>query len=383
MEFVHAFNIPVPEWFKGGFGQFFYSRPPVPGSGVYLKQPGRAFLGHRYSRTVPIGVCPDWHPRPSRKGVLRQPVELATRLRDTIRGTCSSSQKEVVFGSQSGRTFASILCTPRHSVLLASAVMKRLFATINTMEPSNFYTGIVAELYEPLKSTNQAWKPYAEFIAQSGEPALELGCGDGEPILDLRRKGFDVDGIDSSEDMLARCAQKASQAAIEVALFPQRMEELDLPRRYRSIFLAGPTFTLLLDDETALRALKRIRRHLADGGSALVPLFIPAPIDPHQIGRVSEVVAEDGAILRCSVVSADRDEDARIQSSVLRYEKHANGASVVEDRTWLLHWYTQSGFRQLAEAAGLIVAAVQDKEGQTISPDADATEFKFILQPAL
>jgi len=140
---------------------------------------------------------------------------------------------------------------------------------------------------------------------------------------------------------------------------------------------------LLPDDETALRALKRIRRHLTDDGSALVPLFIPAPTDPHQLGRVSEVVPEDGAILRCSVVSAERDEDARIQHSVLRYEKHADGASVVEDRTWLLHWYTQSGFRKLAEAAGLKVATMQDKHGRETSPDEDATEFKFILQPAL
>jgi len=108
------------------------------------------------------------------------------------------------------------------------------------MDASNFYTGIVAELYEPLKSTSQAWEPYAEFIARSGEPALELGCGDGEPILDLRRNGFDVDGIDSSADMLTRCSQKAVQADIQVALFPQRMEELDLPGRYRSIFLRAP-----------------------------------------------------------------------------------------------------------------------------------------------
>ncbi|UYQ78372.1 class I SAM-dependent methyltransferase [Glutamicibacter sp. JL.03c] len=250
------------------------------------------------------------------------------------------------------------------------------------MEASNFYTGIFAELYAPLKSTSQAWEPYAEFISQEGEPALELGCGDGERILDLRRNGFDVDGIDSSTDMLARCAQQAAQADIEVALFPQRMEELELPRRYRSIFLAGPTFTLLPDDVTALRALKRIRGHLADGDTALVPLFIPAPTDPRQLGMVSEVVTKGGEVLPCSIVSADRDEDARVQRNLLRYEKHANGTSVVEDRTWLLHWYTQSGFRQLAEAAGLVVVALQDKEGRTISTDANATEFRVVLQSA-
>lgn len=250
------------------------------------------------------------------------------------------------------------------------------------MDASSFYTGIVAELYESLKSTNQGWEPYAEFITQSGEPALELGCGDGEPILKLRRNGFDVDGIDSSPDMVERCSRKAAAAEIEVALFPQLMEELDLPRRYRSIFLAGPTFTLLPDDETALRVLKRVRHHLSDGGSALVPLFIPAPTEPHQIGKVNEVIAEDGAILRCSLVSAERDERNRIQRSILRYEKHSNGASVVEERAWVLHWYTQSGFRNLAEAAGLFVAAVQDKNGRAMSPDADATKFRFIVQPA-
>lgn len=248
------------------------------------------------------------------------------------------------------------------------------------MDPSNFYTGIVAELYEPLKSTNQKWEPCAQFIARSGQPALELGCGDWEPIVDLRRNGFDVDGIDSSADMLDRCAEKAAQMGLKVSLFQQRMEELDLPRKCRSIYLAGPTFTLLPNDETALRALQRIRHHLADDGSALVPLFIPSPAPQSQIGKIHEVLAEDGAVLRFSMLSEERDDAPRVQRRSLRYEKHFNGASVVEDRTWVLHWHTQSGFRELAEAAGLVVTAVTDGEGRT--PAIDAEDFKFILQSA-
>lgn len=179
----------------------------------------------------------------------------------------------------------------------------RLLILNASQDPWNFYTGIVAELYEPLKSTNQAWEPYAQFIAQSGEPALGLGSGDGEPILDLRRNGFDVDGVDSSPDMLARCADKAKQEGIDVTLFQQRMENLDLPRRYRSIFLAGPTFTLLPNDETALRALKSIGHHLTEDGSAMVPLFIPSPTPEQQIGTVQEAIVEDGAVLRFSMIS--------------------------------------------------------------------------------
>lgn len=81
------------------------------------------------------------------------------------------------------------------------------------MEPADFYTGIVADLYKPLKSTVRDAMPYIRLIEEYGEPALELGCGDGEPLLDLRRHGLDVEGVDSSADMLARCRRSAAAGA--------------------------------------------------------------------------------------------------------------------------------------------------------------------------
>ncbi|MEU8306257.1 class I SAM-dependent methyltransferase [Actinomadura sp. NPDC048955] len=72
------------------------------------------------------------------------------------------------------------------------------------MDAADFYTGIVAELYGPLKSFSQDPEPYAAFIEQSGTPALELGCGDGDPLHELRARGLEVEGVDSSADMLER-----------------------------------------------------------------------------------------------------------------------------------------------------------------------------------
>ena len=63
-----------------------------------------------------------------------------------------------------------------------------------------------------LKSTATEVEPYARFIAGFGEPALELGCGDGEPLLDLRAMGLDVEGLDSSADMLDRCRTAAASS---------------------------------------------------------------------------------------------------------------------------------------------------------------------------
>jgi hypothetical protein len=63
------------------------------------------------------------------------------------------------------------------------------------------------------------------------------------------------------------------------------METMQLPRMYRSIYLAGPTFNLLPDDNHARRALERAHSHLVAGGAFLVPLFIPAEMPDGGLGR--------------------------------------------------------------------------------------------------
>ncbi|MGW9207172.1 class I SAM-dependent methyltransferase [Embleya sp. NPDC055664] len=246
------------------------------------------------------------------------------------------------------------------------------------MDPADFYTGIVAELYGPLKSFSQDPEPYAAFIRQAGIPALELGCGDGDPLLELCRRGLDVDGVDSSADMLERLRRRADEQGIRATVFHQRMEALNLPRRYRAIFLAGPTFTLLPDDATALTALRGIRDHLTEGGTALVPLFTPAPTPAEQIGRVRTAAAPDGAELRVSVVSEERDETARTQTTLLRYERHHGSDSTIEDRPWIMHWYPRDRFETLAMTAGLTVIAVTDPDGEPALADStDLLHFRL------
>lgn len=242
-------------------------------------------------------------------------------------------------------------------------------------DPADFYTGLVADLYGPLKSSAQEAGPYAAFIRLRGEPALELGCGDGEPLLDLRAMGLDVEGLDSSMDMLDRCAHAAAARGLDVVLHHGSMAEVMLERRYRSIFIAGATFNLLPDDDVALAALVRIREHLADDGAALIPLFIPPPTPPEVLGRFRETEGPNGATLRFAPMGEERDEAARTQSTRLRYERVVGGETESLERPWLLHWHTQDGFRSLATEAGLTVESVVDFAGAPAEPDAQAFVF--------
>jgi SAM-dependent methyltransferase len=251
---------------------------------------------------------------------------------------------------------------------------------VDAIDPALFYTGIVAELYSPLRGSGRPDpEPYARFIAASGQPALELGCGDGEPLLDLRARGIDVEGLDSSPDMLERCRRAAAERGLTVTLHEMSMAAMELPRRYRSIFLAGPTFNLLVDDDTAWHALARIRAQLEPQGSALIPLFVPSPLPAAAIGVPRTHVADEGVTMRVTVVAAEHDDEARLQTTVLRYELESHGHLVSEERPWVLHWHTQEGFRQLVGDAGLLVADVVAADGGPVEPD--ATQFAFWLTP--
>ena len=247
------------------------------------------------------------------------------------------------------------------------------------MDPAGFYTGLVAELYAPLRSGTPDAQRYLAFIREHGEPALELGCGDGDPMLDLRAAGLDVDGVDSSADMLDRCALRAAERGLTVTTYCQRMEDLDLPRRYASMYIAGGTFTVLPDDEAGLAALRSISVHLLPGARVLVPLWVPPATPDDELGVARTAQQPDGSTISVAVVNESRDPVTRTREGLLRYERrHPDGTAEALERTWVIHWYTPSGFAALAAAAGLnVVSCTDDETGE--SADEDSSDFVVVL----
>lgn len=227
------------------------------------------------------------------------------------------------------------------------------------LDPAAFYTGIVVDAYAALKSSSFDAARYEAFVREHGEPALEIGCGDGHPLLELRAAGLDVAGLDSSADMLARCQESARRRGLTVDLFHQLMQDMSLDRRFASIYLAGPTLNLLPDDESGRRALRAIGDHLDDGGAALVPLWVPPPTAAEDLGRTRESVDEAGAVLRYTALSENYDEQARNRVTTVRYEREAAGAVEVAEREWLIHWWTPEAFADLCDQAGVRLRSLE------------------------
>lgn len=247
------------------------------------------------------------------------------------------------------------------------------------MEPADFYSGIVVDVYAKLKSSTFKAEPYLEFVRTYGEPALEIGCGDGEPLLDLCAAGLAVDGVDSSADMVRRCRANAVVRRVVTHVFHQRAEALDLDRRYSSIYFAGPTFNLLADDETALLALRAIGEHLSEGGRALIPLWVPDPTPVGELGITRATDDGQGIELRYTPLAETYDREGRTRATTSRYERVTAVGTEVADREWIIHWHTPQSFSDLCEDAGLRVVSIVDDDTDEAASDVSA-EFTATLQ---
>jgi len=241
------------------------------------------------------------------------------------------------------------------------------------MEPADFYTGIVVDAYARLKASSFDAGLYRDFVVTHGQPGLEIGCGDGQPLLDLCAEGLEVEGVDSSADMLERCRVNSLQRGTEVRLHHQRVEDLDLHRRYPSIYFAGPTFTLLPDDETARRVLLAIHQHLNDNGMALIPLWVPDPTPTEELGICRSHNDGLGVEVRYTPVSEKSDPVGRTRVTSSRYERLTPTGTEVAKREWIIHWQTPASFRRLCRETGLDVIDLVDDDTGTAATDSSTS----------
>lgn len=132
-----------------------------------------------------------------------------------------------------------------------------------------WHYGLMAERWAEFINEAREVPYFLGKIEQYGQPVLDLACGAGRVLLPLLEKGIDIDGCDISKDMLMFCRQKAKQAGFNPNLYQYSMHTLDLPRKYKLIYICG-SFGLSGSRENDLETLKRCHSHLEDGGALLV-----------------------------------------------------------------------------------------------------------------
>ena len=134
-------------------------------------------------------------------------------------------------------------------------------------QPQIWHYGLVARDWAEFATDGGPESSYFRGVIEAyGQPALDLGCGTGRLLLPLLQSGLDVDGCDYSQDMLDQCRARAEREGLAPQLYQQSTYELDLPRRYRTIFACG-VIGLGGDRRLTMQSMQRCYDHLRPGGA--------------------------------------------------------------------------------------------------------------------
>lgn len=198
---------------------------------------------------------------------------------------------------------------------------------------------------------------------------LDLGCGTGTLTEMLADAGFDMIGIDLSEEMLQIAMEKRETAGHSTMYFHQDMRALELYCTVGTVICMCDSINYILKDEEVIETFKRVNNYLFPKG-----LFI---FDFNTDYKYREVIGEATIAENreeCSFIWENYyDEESRINEYDLTFFVREEGEEDLFRRFQELHLqrgYTFEEMRSFIEKAGLsFVCAMDGDEMGEVRPD--------------
>jgi SAM-dependent methyltransferase len=220
------------------------------------------------------------------------------------------------------------------------AIGRRL--TVGSRVPpmtGTWHYGLIARWWAEVNRPEPAELDYLRAaIARFGQPALDLGCGTGRLLVQLlaAKASMSAAGSRAGQNMTDRLTRAA-------------FDELDQPRRYRTIFSIG-SFAIGGSAARDAEAVRRIRRHLEPGGAAILSYEVITEADhallsdPSRYPRPwpqegSRAALSDGDELELLTRAVGYDAATRTHELEIRARLRRGGEVIVEESGSLRNTY--------------------------------------------
>lgn len=127
----------------------------------------------------------------------------------------------------------------------------------------NYYGSLCTEMYEILhKEAPLEELDFYLSYATKEMSILEPLCGSGRFFVPFLEKGFDIKGVDNSQEMLAKLLEKAPNASV----VQSGIEEYQTSERFDYIFISSGSVSLFTDMQLCRNILYKIKTLLKKGG---------------------------------------------------------------------------------------------------------------------
>ena len=154
-----------------------------------------------------------------------------------------------------------------------------------------------AEVYDQLMD-NVNYESWADFYSQMlhlggverGGKVCECACGTGGLTLPLARRGYQMTGVDLSQEMLWIAAQKARKQGLGLPFVQQDMRKLHLHRQMDAVLATCDGVNYLLTDEDVRAFFQAAYGAMRPGGVLIYDISTPWKLENVQ---GSEMICED------------------------------------------------------------------------------------------
>ncbi len=148
-----------------------------------------------------------------------------------------------------------------------------------------------------------------EALDEERNLVVELGCGTGSFTQVMKKKGYDIMGIDMSPDMLNIARNKAAQANLDIMYLEQDMRELDLYCTAGTILSVCDSINYLLEDEDVLETFRLVNNFLFPKG-----IFI---FDFNTLHKYRDVIGD-------ATIAENREDCSFIWENFYHEDEHIN-----------------------------------------------------------
>jgi len=123
---------------------------------------------------------------------------------------------------------------------------------------------------------------------------LDVGCGTGRHSIPLMQEGYQVTGVDSSQNMLDMFSKKAEKANLETHILQMDMREIDFIKEFDAIICMNTVFLYLLTDEDISQTLGAFYTALKPGGAVIIDIMNFLSLLGRYKENVVEIYTKDG-----------------------------------------------------------------------------------------
>ena len=132
--------------------------------------------------------------------------------------------------------------------------------------------GKFASVYDMFQD-NVNYREWTEYIVETLAQdeikdglVLELGCGTGTVTEMLAEAGYDMIGIDNSEEMLAEAMEKRVESGHNILYLLQDMQDFELYGTVRAVISVCDSMNYLTDEEDLEYVFALVNNYLDPGG---------------------------------------------------------------------------------------------------------------------